>query len=451
MKKADGHGAMPTELAPSELFAERYEIQRILGEGDRKRTYLAKDAKMDRLVALSIVKPEAMLSDPEGTEREAKVLGRIGSHDNIVSLYDYVIDPGRPAEYMVFEYLAGGTLAEYLRRSGSLEVEDILRIGRQLCRGLAHLHSKGLVHRDVSPLNVWLDERREAHLGDFDSAITIEGAKLERRPLTTNAFAAPEERAGEAIDVRSDLFSLGGVLYVLATGDDLPGMPGVLRSRRPDLPSSFADLVTRLLSERPDDRPRSAESVLADLADVRHAFRFHTLIASGEGNRVEFKASLRHPHGPLPPKFAQLAPAEQIKQVRKELGKEATKTIVAFLNSDGGDLLIGVNDEGEVIGIEADFEDLRQRPNTDGWLQYLRQLIENSIGPDVWGVIRVALVTREGRTVAVISCPRRSTETWHRETDSVENPERFYMRASNTTVELRGSELIRYVREHWRT
>src|SRR5712691_6531820 len=241
---------MPCELVPSELFAERYEIQRVLGEGDRKRTYLARDAKMDRLVALSVVKPDAMLSDPEGTEREAKILGRIGSHSNIVSLYDYVIDPARPAEFMVFEYLEGGTLADYLRRAGSLDVEDVLRIGRQLCRGLAHLHSRGLVHRDVSPMNVWLDERREAHLGDFDSAITIEAASLDRRPITTNAFAAPEERAGKPIDVRSDLFSLGGVLYAMATGDELPGNPVVLRSRRPDLPSSFVDLITSLLSER---------------------------------------------------------------------------------------------------------------------------------------------------------------------------------------------------------
>jgi serine/threonine protein kinase len=151
---------------------------------------------MDRYVALSLIKPEAALTDPEGTEREARVLGRIGEHDNIVSLYDYGTDSSRSVEYMVFEYLVGGTLAEYLQRSGQPALRDILRLGRQLCRGLSHLHGRGLIHRDVSPDNVWLDERLVAHLGDFDSAITTASSDA-RRPLTTNAFAAPEERAGQ--------------------------------------------------------------------------------------------------------------------------------------------------------------------------------------------------------------------------------------------------------------
>src|ERR1035441_8976938 len=87
------------ELEPGEVFAGRYEVQRLLGEGDRKRTFLARDMKMDRPVAISLVKPDAALSDPEGTEREAKVLGRIGEHDNIVSLYDYELGGGISAQY----------------------------------------------------------------------------------------------------------------------------------------------------------------------------------------------------------------------------------------------------------------------------------------------------------------------------------------------------------------
>jgi eukaryotic-like serine/threonine-protein kinase len=139
------------ELAPGEVFAGRYEVQRFLGEGDRKRTYLARDAKMDRLVAVSLVKPEAVLCDPDGTEREAKVLGRIGSNANIVSLHDYEIGSDGSVQYIVFQYLGGGTLAEYLRAAGQLSLDEVLRLGRQLCRGLSHLHKGGLIHRDVSP------------------------------------------------------------------------------------------------------------------------------------------------------------------------------------------------------------------------------------------------------------------------------------------------------------
>src|SRR5258708_5245252 len=126
------------ELEPGSVVAQRYEVQRLLGHGDRKRTYLARDRKMGRLVAISFVKPEAVLEDPEGTEREAMVLGRIGSHDNIVSLYDYDIDVDGCVEYMVFEYLSGGTFAEYLLQSGQRSINEALRLGRQLFRGLAH-------------------------------------------------------------------------------------------------------------------------------------------------------------------------------------------------------------------------------------------------------------------------------------------------------------------------
>jgi serine/threonine protein kinase len=143
-------GGVP-ELGLGEVFAGRYEVRRQLGEGDRKRTYLARDIKMDRFVALSLVKPEAVLSDPEGTVREAQVLGRIGSHPNIVSLYDYEIDKDGSAQYIVFQYLGGGTLAEHLRAAGPLPVAGVLRLGRHLCRGLAHLHASGIIHRDVSP------------------------------------------------------------------------------------------------------------------------------------------------------------------------------------------------------------------------------------------------------------------------------------------------------------
>src|SRR5690349_11551712 len=196
------------ELEPGSLFVERYEIQDLLGEGDRKRTYVARDTKLDRLVAISFIKSEAVHEDPEGTEREAKVLGRIGSHANIVSLYDYDIDADGSIEYMVFEYLRGGTLAKYLSEAPQLSLGAILRFGRQLCRGLAHLHPSGLIHRDVSPENVWLDDRHVAHLGDFDSSIAAAGAD-EPRPVTTNVFAAPEEREGGPLDARADLYSLG--------------------------------------------------------------------------------------------------------------------------------------------------------------------------------------------------------------------------------------------------
>ena len=439
------------ELEPGIVFAERYAIQRLLGEGDRKRTYLARDTKMDRLVAVSFVKPEAILADPEGTEREARVLGRIGSHDNIVSLYDYDINVDGSIHYMVFEYLSGGTLAGYLGKASRLSLDEVLRLGRQLCRGLAHLHERGLIHRDLSPENVWLDERHVAHLGDFDSAISATDA-VEMRPITTNSFAAPEERKSGILDARSDLYSLGGVLYVAATGARSPGEARILRVQRPDLPSAFGDLVAELLAESPDDRPVNAETVLKRLNEIRDTSNIDALIAAGESENIELKSSLHHPHGPLPPELqsrleqGKLQPAQVRKETQKRLNKEVTKTIAAFLNTSGGKLLIGVDDKGAVLGIEPDFEYCQKgKQNVDGWMLSLETVIVNALGGEVWSAIHISLVPHAEKIVAVILCPRRQRETWHYE----DGGERFYIRAGNATEELTGRSLVRYISEHW--
>jgi serine/threonine protein kinase len=206
-------------VEPGLAFAGRYQIIRLLGQGDRKRTYLALDAILDRQVALALIKPEAARLDILGTKREAAMLVQVGSHDNIVTLYDR--GTAGALEYLVFEYLPGGTLREYLaaQEEHRLAVDDVMRLGRQLARALSHVHQRGLIHRDVAPANIWLDERKVAHLGDFDSAVSPDaGHSTEALPPTTEAYAPPEQLAGNPLDERADLYSLGAVLYEAATG-----------------------------------------------------------------------------------------------------------------------------------------------------------------------------------------------------------------------------------------
>ena len=182
-------------LKSGEMVSGRYEVQELIADGGRRRTFLAYDMKMGRIVALSVVRPECAHLDPKGVEREAMVLGGVGSHDSIVSVFDVVMDG--PLQFVVFEYMGGGTLADYVTKEGPIPLEQLLRLARQVCRGLAHLHNKGLLHRDVCAKNVLLDERGAAHLGDFDSAIWLEDPEEEELPQTPNRYAAPEELRGK--------------------------------------------------------------------------------------------------------------------------------------------------------------------------------------------------------------------------------------------------------------
>ena len=268
-------------LKVGSIFAGRYRISRFLGEGDRKRTYLADDTVFTRQVALSLIRKAAAESDPEGTRREAEALGKAGTNENIVTLHDSGSVDG--IEYLVFDYLRGGTLREYMakraERKKPLPVEDVMQLARRLARALVCVHGLGLIHRDVAPGNVWLDEHQMAHLGDFDSVVSRDAAlnaalNAEALPPTTEAYAAPEQLGGGPFDERSDLYSLGAILYEALTGQRPERIPRAamakrLSAGRPDLPRSLRDTVCALLAESPSGRPDSADKVLEALEPSR--------------------------------------------------------------------------------------------------------------------------------------------------------------------------------------
>jgi predicted HTH transcriptional regulator len=194
--------------------------------------------------------------------------------------------------------------------------------------------------------------------------------------------------------------------------------------------------------------------VLRQLGQVRHAPTLDALIASGEGDDIELKSSLCHQHAPLPLGLARrveegLVTEHQAgKEVQKELQAAFTKTIAAFLNTNGDTLLIGVDDHGGVLGIEHDFEHVGAKRNADAWLQHLSNVIVNVLDAEVWSAIQVSLVSHENGTVAVIRCPARASETWHHDGGDGES---FYIRTSNATRSIAGPGLVRYIREHWPT
>jgi hypothetical protein len=168
-------------------------------------------------------------------------------------------------------------LRDYLAARGGdpLPADEVMRFGRQLARALSQVHGHGLIHRDIAPANVWLDERNVAHLGDFDSAVKRDDqGSLSDLPPTTEAYAAPEDASGKPVDERSDLYSLGALLYEAATGQQPVRRPhGVIapRALQPDMPPSLNAIIWKLLSENPDDRPSNAVEVLEALTPSRHA------------------------------------------------------------------------------------------------------------------------------------------------------------------------------------
>ena len=271
---------------PATLGGGRYLVERLLGEGARKRVYLARDERLGRDVAVARIKTDGL--DEAGRhriDREARATARLGDHPNIVTVFDVIDDEGEPQ--IVSQYMAGGTLAERLAAEPThrLAIDDAMRVGEELALALSHAHALGVVHRDVKPANIWLTASGTAQLGDFGLAITVDESRLtvEGMVVGTVAYLAPEQATGRAPDTRSDLYSLGALLYELLTGappfsaDDAVGIisqhlntaPVATTWHNADVPRGLDALVIRLLAKNPADRPASADEVVSELRRIR--------------------------------------------------------------------------------------------------------------------------------------------------------------------------------------
>jgi class 3 adenylate cyclase len=274
--------AAPTATAatplPTSFAGSRYHVQRFLGEGGRKRVYLAHDSTLDRDVAVAVIKTEGL--DEGGlsrVKREAQAMGRLGDHPNIVTVFDIGDDGGQP--YIVSQFMGGGDLDGMLNKAPDrrLPVAEALRIARQVQEGLAHAHSRGIIHRDLKPGNIWLTEDGTAKIGDFGLAVAVDRSRLtmEGMMVGTVAYMAPEQALGRQPDARSDLYSLGCVTYEMLTGrapflgDDpvaiisqhINTAPVAPSWHNPEVPRALESLILRLLAKDPNDRPESAAAI----------------------------------------------------------------------------------------------------------------------------------------------------------------------------------------------
>ncbi len=261
-----------------------------LGSGSLSTVYLAVQEPLGREVAVKALKGSISTSSSFATHlmREARLLSEL-CHPNIAMLYELMKTDQEL--YLVLEYVAGPSLAELLSRRPKLPPEAAAIIGAAIARGLEHAHDHGIVHRDVKPGNVLVSLRGEVKLIDFGiaqrtrKALEAEPAELESHAFGTPAYMSPEQILGDTADARSDLFSLGVVLYQMLTGSRpfegedekdarastqrirrAPATP--LRARAPEVPRPLERIVMRLLEKLPADRFASATAVAVELEEL---------------------------------------------------------------------------------------------------------------------------------------------------------------------------------------
>ena len=291
--KAGGEQAFPflaPPLADDELGRlGAYRVLRVLGSGGMGVVFEAEDPKLQRRVALKVMRPAGAQQDVfrERFLREARAAARL-EHDHVVPVYQ--VDEDRGVLFLAMPLLRGETLDDRLKREAKLPPAEVLRIGREIAEGLDAAHSHSLIHRDVKPSNVWLEAGRgRVKILDFGLARVEDDADnhLTREGLVmgTPAFMAPEQARGLPVDARCDLFSLGCVLYRLATGRNAfqgtnpfslmlavtteePPAPTALEA---SVPPALADLILQLLAKDPDRRPASAREVADRIAAVEEA------------------------------------------------------------------------------------------------------------------------------------------------------------------------------------
>src|SRR6476619_4422822 len=274
----------PTGTALPTVLAERYRLDRSLGNGGMGEVFEATDLTLHRNVAVKLLSPSLVQDEPARARflREARALAQVNS-PHVVAVYDAGEDDERP--YLVMELVEGTTLEHELERAGRLEPPRAVAIAKDIASGLASAHEQGIVHRDVKPSNVFLTPSDAAKVGDFgiarlartDATLTLTGQTFGSPP-----YVAPEQATGGTVDARADLYSLGCVLFQMLvgrrpfSGDDPVSLvyqhvhttPARVESVRPEVPAALGDLVAGLMAKDPDDRPDSAEEVRRALESI---------------------------------------------------------------------------------------------------------------------------------------------------------------------------------------
>ncbi len=279
----------------------RYRLDAQIGAGGMSTVYRAFDANLERRVAIKLLHREiAADSDQlERFRREARAVAQL-SHPHIVGVIDAGEDEGRP--YIVFEYVEGKTLKERIRAIGRLPVDESLAYAIEIARALGCAHSHDIVHRDVKPQNVLIDEEGSAKVTDFGIARSLrdDGLTADGRVLGTTDYVSPEQALGHDVNGQSDIYSLGVVLYEMLTGDvpfhgenqiavamkhvreDLPD----IQALRPEVSATLAAVLDRMTEKSLEHRYADIPSLVADLEEALAIEAARSGTSTGEATAV---------------------------------------------------------------------------------------------------------------------------------------------------------------------
>ena len=330
------------------VLGDRYEIHQRLARGGMAQVYLARDRSLDRPVAVKELVPE-FATDPSFVERfrrEAQAAANL-SHPNIVGVYDWGTQDG--TYFIVMEYVDGPSLSQVIRRDGPLHPRRAAEIGNEVAAALGFAHSRGVVHRDVKPGNVLLTATGQSKVTDFGIARALSSPDDDLTQagsvMGTATYFSPEQAQGLPVDPRSDLYSLGVVLYEMVTGrppfsgetplaiaykhvQDQPAPPSTIV---PDIPLGLEAIIMKLLQKKPDDRYPSAEALRADLnryldGDVTSAERALAGAAVGAGVVAAAATTVQPAVGPDPDE-----PLDAVDEPVEDEPKSRTGTFLAVI------------------------------------------------------------------------------------------------------------------------
>ena len=266
-----------------QIFDNRYRITKLIGNGGMSLVYLAVDSVMNRKVAIKILK-DSLVNDEDAIKRfvnESKAIGML-SHPGIVALYDVSVQTD--VKYIVMEYVEGITLKEYLDENGIPDFKETENIAIQVLAALSHAHSKRVIHRDIKPQNILIRNNRTVKVTDFGIA-KLPGndtISMVDKAIGTANYINPEQASGNKIDARSDIYSLGVMLYEMVTGvlpfngdtplataymqiHDKPVSPSHFNK---DIPKGLEQIILKALKKNPENRFQTAAEMLSCIERV---------------------------------------------------------------------------------------------------------------------------------------------------------------------------------------